>query len=387
MSVATRRTFTAIAFFGSLGGLPIALTGDATAQTATSQASRTEVDRLLAGGHYLRAEQPIRAALQSVPNDAHLLNDLSVVDWAFNRFDAAIVDAEKAVAASPNSAEAHSKLADAVGAKLAASAADPGSGTFAKLSLSRRFRKELDRTLELDPNDEDALEDLARFYWHAPGFVGGDQQKARQTSDRLFQVSASRGATARADFAESVKDVNQRNAEILRIWRVAASAQPDSYDAHAALAAAYLREPAGPSQLIAAEMEAKRALALAPSRIGAYSVLAVVYVRASRWNELEWVLKLAGERVPDDRAPDYLAAVAILAANDVAKMQLAEQLLRGYLAQRPEGQAPSHASAHWRLGQVLERQGRRAEALRELQTAVQQDGSLEEAKKEIKQLS
>ena len=387
MSIQARHGFVVLALFGGIAFLPGLRIGLATAQTGVSQASQSEPDRLLAGGHYLRAEQPLKAAVLRMPNDAHALSDLSIVDWAFNRLDASIADAEKAVAASSNSAEAHSKLADALGAKLAESIADPHSGTFAKLSLAHRFRKEIDRTLELDASDLDALQALAQFYWHAPGFVGGDRQKARQTADSLFQISPFRGASARADFAGDEKDRNQRNAAIQKIWRAAAIAQPDSYDTHAELAASYLAEPSDARQLVAAEIEAKHALAIDPSRIGAYSVLSVVYARTSRWPELDWALKLARERVPDDRAPEYLAAVAILTANDNAQLQRAEQLLHDYLAQQPEGQAPTQASAHWRLGQVLEREGRKADAVRELQTAVQQDGTLQEAKQDLKRLS
>ena len=383
MSIAIRRTFVALVLLGSCACLPFAFVRGAIAQSNQPEVGQSLADRLLAGGHYLRAEQPVRAAVQRVQNDAHAWSDLSVVNWAFNRLDASIADAEKAVAASPNSAEAHSKLADALGAKLVAS----NAGTMEKISLAHRFRKEMDRTLELDPNDVDALQDLAQFYWHAPGMVGGDKQKARQTADRLFTISPFRGAAARADFAQDEKDSSQRNAAVQGIWRSAASAQPDSYDAHAALAAAYVEEPIDASHLAAAEMEAKHALALDPSRINAYSVLAVVYARTGHWNEFDWALKLARERVPDDRTPEYTAAVAILDGNVGAQLQRAEQLLRDYLAQTPEGQAPSHASAHWRLGQVLEKQGRKADAVRELQAAVQQDSSLEGAKKDLKRLS
>lgn len=347
------------------------------------RAKAQTVDKLLDDGHYIRAEQPVRTQLQRSPNDAHALSDLSVVDWAFNRFDAAIGDAEKAVAASPNNAEAHSKLADALGAKLASS----NAGSFEKISLAHRFRKEVDRTLELDPNDPDALQDLAQFYWHAPGMVGGDKQKAQQTADRLSKVSPSRAAAVRADFASDDTDSTRRNAAVQGIWRSAAAAQPESYDARAALAAAYLDQPGDAGHLATAEAEAKRALALDPTRVDAYRVLAVVFTQSGRWSEVDTLLKQARERVPDDRTPEYRVAVAILSSNQNGQLQRAEQLLRDYLTQPSEGQEPGHAGAHWRLGQVLERQGRKADAIREYQTAVHEDGSLEGARNDLKRLS
>jgi hypothetical protein len=364
--------------------IPVALASPAVGQT--------NADKLIADKHYLRAEQEIRQMLQRAPNDAHALSDLSVVDRAFARWDAALANAERAVAIAGNSVEAHSKLADALGGKLLASDADSRVGTFAKIALAHRFRKEIDRTLELDPNDLDALQDLARFYWHAPGMVGGDKQKARQTADRLFHIAPDRGAIARADIASDEGDPVRRAAAIEAIWREAVAAQQQSYAARAALAAAYLDEAglegaSAAGHLAAAETEAKRALALDPSQADAYRVLAAVCAMRARWNELDALLKQAYANVPDDRAPEFSAAVAILNGSVPAQLPRAEQMLRDYLAQPAEGRETSHASAQWRLGLVLEKEGRRAEAMREIQAAVQQDGSLEDAKRDLKRLS
>ncbi len=365
-----------------------AFLGFATAGSALAQmAGEAPADQLLAEGHYLRAEQPVRAALRRTPNDSHDLTNLSIIDWSFNRLDASIADAERAVAAAPGSAEAHSHLADALGAKLVSS----NAGAMEKISLAHRFRKEIDRTLELDPNDVDSLQDLAQFYWHAPGMVGGDKSKARQTAERLFRISPFRGASAQADFASEDSDARRRSTAVVAIWQAAVAARPQDYDSLAALAAAhvqaYLQDTGDPNHLSAAEAEAKHARLLDPRRVEAYKVLAMVYARAGRWNDLDAVLQQSRNSVTDDRTPAFLAADVILARNAADQMQRAEQLLRDYLAQPAEGQEPTHAAAHWKLGQVLEKQGRRGEAVRELQTAVQQDGSLEGARKDLKRLS
>lgn len=355
----------------------------AAAQASAQPATDATTGQLIEAGHYLRAEKNVHAELQHAPNDPHTLIYLSVVDWAFNRLDAAIASAERAVATAPNYAETHAHLADAVGSKLVASTA----GMMERMSLAHRFRKEIDRTLELDPNNVDALQDLAQFYWHAPGIVGGDKQKARQTADRLFQLSPFRGASARADFAGDEADPSRRNAAVQAIWRSAVAARPNDYDCRAALAAAYLEDAGDPNHLAAAEADAQHALALDPSRISAYNTLAVVYARTGRWDQMDTLLKQGRDRVPDDRTPEFLVANAILSGNMGPQLQRAEVLLRDYLAQTPEGQEPSHASAHWRLGLVLEKQGRRSDAVRELQTAIAQDGSLEAARRDLKRLS
>ena len=64
----------------------------------------------------------------------------------------------------------------------------------------------------------------------------------------------------------------------------------------------------------------------------------------------------------------------------------AERCLRHYLSREPEISAPAHANAHWRLGQALEKQGKKDEAMAELAMAVKADPKLDDAKKDLKRL-
>jgi hypothetical protein len=52
------------------------------------------------------------------------------------------------------------------------------AGPIQQLFLARRFRREMDRAIALDPRDIQALRDLLEFYLLAPGVVGGDWKKA-----------------------------------------------------------------------------------------------------------------------------------------------------------------------------------------------------------------
>ena len=228
-------------------------------------------------------------------------------------------------------------------------------------------------------------EDSAQFYWTAPSLVGGDKAKARQFADRLTQTDPVRGAAMKATFAADEKDKAKREATIESLWKAAVAARPDSYEAHTGLSGAYFDE--GGSKLPLAEAEARRAIALKPTRITAYRQLAVLYATTGRWDELDKTLKQSRAAVPDNLSPDYHAARIILTSNATAQLTHAEQYLRAYLAQPPEGQEPSHAAAHWRLGLILEKQGRKSDAIQELQNAVRQDSSLEQAKKDLQRLS
>jgi len=64
----------------------------------------------------------------------------------------------------------------------------------------------------------------------------------------------------------------------------------------------------------------------------------------------------------------------------------AERWFRGYLEVDPEPGQPSRAHAHWRLAQVLEKQGRRQDAVSQLQAALRLRPDLQEAKKDLKRL-
>jgi len=62
--------------------------------------------------------------------------------------------------------------------------AEQASGLTA-LGLARKTRDALERAVELDPEDPQALADLIRYYRAAPGFLGGSDEKARLLEERL----------------------------------------------------------------------------------------------------------------------------------------------------------------------------------------------------------
>jgi tetratricopeptide (TPR) repeat protein len=64
----------------------------------------------------------------------------------------------------------------------------------------------------------------------------------------------------------------------------------------------------------------------------------------------------------------------------------AERYARKCLSQEPEPTSSSHAVAHWRLGLVLEKEGRKADAVAEIETATKLDPHFEQAQKDLKRL-
>jgi tetratricopeptide (TPR) repeat protein len=331
---------------------------------------------LIEQGHYKRAQAILSERLKANPNDGRSYCEMSKVSEAFERWDEAIRQAEKAVSLDGKNAEFQAAVADAVGSKLSARSL----GMFEKMSLARRFKKEAEMALKLDPNNVEANEDLMEFHLDAPGLVGGDKKKAADLADRMVRINPVRGYLMKVEFATHEK----QTAEIEPLLQQAISADPKNYFARMQAANFYLSK--GGASLAQAEEQAKQAIRIDPGRIGGYTTLATIYAQQGRWNELDSVLTDSQREVPDDLAPLYQAAKSILSDNQAAELPRAERYLRTYLSQPPEGSQPSLAVAHWRLGLVLEKEGHKDQAKQELQQAVNLDPAFEPAKKDLKRL-
>jgi tetratricopeptide (TPR) repeat protein len=239
------------------------------------------------------------------------------------------------------------------------------AGVFQQFMLARRFRSEIEIALKLDPRDVQALRDMLEFYLLAPGLAGGDPKKAEAEARRIGAIDAAEGFLAQARIAGFHKDRTQMEAMLRRANEV----RPPSYKAAAALAEFYLdpdhRNDAG------AMAVGRSALGIDSGRAGGYCVLAAVYAGRGDWNELDAILTSAAREVPDDAAPHYRAAERLIL--DRREPARADRYLRLYLAQEAEGNQPTAADAHWKLGLALRMQGMDANAINEWKLAAQLD--------------
>jgi len=88
--------------------------------------------------------------------------------------------------------------------------------------------------------------------------------------------------------------------------------------------------------------------------------------------------------VPDDLGPHYQAGKVLL--NSGKDLPRAERYFRKYLTIEPEGGDPPIAAAHWRLGLVLEKEGKKAKAIAEMEEAIRLDANFKEAKNDLKRM-
>jgi hypothetical protein len=56
------------------------------------------------------------------------------------------------------------------------------------------------------------------------------------------------------------------------------------------------------------------------------------------------------------------------------------------MQQEPELNGTKFSRVHWRLGQIIEKQGRKGDAIAEYQKAVEMEPSFEQAQKDLKRL-
>jgi tetratricopeptide (TPR) repeat protein len=290
-------------------------------------AQDTPAERLIEAGHWKRARAIVEPHFLQAPDDPLANFLMSQIRAAFGDRETPMRLAERAVALDPNIAKYHRQVAEVVG--LVAQHAN----VFQQIGLARKFHKEIDAALALDPRDIQANRDLIEFHLLAPGIAGGDVHKAEAMAARIAAIDAAQGFLARARIAEFRKQAGA----VESLLRQAADAAPAHYLARVALARYYANpDHTNPA---AAEEQARRAIQIDCTRVDAYAVLAEVYAQQAEWTKLDALLTEAAAQVPDDLVPYYRAAERLMLTHQ--NPQRADRYRRVYQSQPPEGNEPN----------------------------------------------
>ena len=336
---------------------------------APAAANDPSPEALVQTGHWKRARAVLEPRVQANPKDAQALFLLSQVRVAYREFKDAVTLAERAAAQNPKSVEYRQQVAEAV-CELA--------GKERSLGLGRRCKSELEATAALDPNHVDSRWGLMEWHMEAPWIIGGRKGEARKMLAEIQRINPSRGYMAQNRMNQHEKKTDSPEPLFLK----ALEANPKSYSIRMTLVNFYFSDAQKKYDLV--ERHAREALHLEPDRTGGYGGQAVVFARQKRWQELDAILTQAEKIVPDNFSPYYSAGNILLV--DGSDLPRAEKYFRKYLSIEPEPRAPTHADAHWRLALVLEKMNRKAEAVQELQKALQLNPNHEGAKKDLKRL-
>jgi tetratricopeptide (TPR) repeat protein len=335
-------------------------------------AAEPDIERLMEEGHWKRARSAVEQEASKNPNapySKYLLSRLRLADGDLGQ---AKSFAEQAVKAEPNSAKYAAQLLDVEGSII------EKASFFKQMMMARALKNQMDRAASLDPKATSPRFALLQYYLHAPAIAGGDKAKARAMADEIERIDPVEGCLARIELARFDKN----EAAIEPLYVKAVQANPKHYGVRISLANLYFSDKQKKYDI--AEKNWQAAQETAPTRIEAYNMLAVWYAKSERWQDLDKVLATAEANVPDNLNPCYQAGRTLLEnGKDLAR---AERYFRKYLTQPPELRSPSLARAHWRLGLVLEKEGRKEEARNELRAALNLDSKMEDVKKDLQRL-
>lgn len=339
---------------------------------AAAAVDKESIEALIEAEHWKRARALIEPLFRANPGEPRANFLMACCYEAAGEYNRALALAEKAVAIEPKNADYHLLLAFICGRQAMR------AGILRQIGLALRIRREAETALGLNPNHVEARIVLAEYFFRAPGIFGGDKNKARALAEEVVKLNPALGYLEQASLAR--RERKQDRMEDL--YKKAVEANAQSYRALMALAGFY--SYGSQSNFDLAEKYAREAIKLDPGRSGAYGLLAQNSARQERWQELDDILGQAEKNVPDNLNPYFQAGRTVL--QDKKDPGRAERYFRKYLTQEPEPTSASPAQAYWRLGQALERQNRKAEAVEAITTALKLDPGLDSAKKDLKRL-
>jgi tetratricopeptide (TPR) repeat protein len=265
------------------------------------------------------AKSLLAKAIASDPKNAEAHYLLGEILYAFGDYKNAADEAQKAVTLDDSKSDYHLLLGNALSGLV------DSAGMFKKMSLARQMKAEFERAVALDPKNIPARTSLLEFYVQAPSLVGGGSDKA----------------------LEQAKQINAL----------------DPLEGHYAMAVLYFDQ----KKFAQSEDEYKTAIDADPKRAKSYSELAFLYIQEKKDSDAAPAFKRAFEL-----DPNYLPACFGVARSDLLSGQNldeAERLFKKYLTRWPEENEPSLANAHWRLGQVYEKENKKELAVAEWKEA------------------
>jgi tetratricopeptide (TPR) repeat protein len=311
--------------------LPLLLTLSA----APLRADIAHADAAIQLGHADEAASLLQTTLSTDPQNAKAHQLLCRVYYAQDLFDEAARECEAAVSIAPNDSGNQLWLGRAYGQQAAR------AHLITAFSLARRVRDAFEESTRLSPNNLEALLDLGEFYVLAPGAVGGGLDKAQSLDTHIEQLSAADGHKLLAMIADKKGDTATAEAEYKKA--IDAGKTPE-----------------------------------------AYIDLGHFYQEHQRYDEAEAALQqgIHADQAHDDALVD--AASILTAAH--RNSQLAEQLLRQYLASPAKSENAPAFRVHVQLGKLLANDGDKAGARSEYNAALALASQYSEAKKALKQL-
>jgi tetratricopeptide (TPR) repeat protein len=286
---------------------------------------------------YSRAAKILQAAASNNPRNAEIYLLLAKTYNEMQQHDAAITNAEKAVALDPQNSVYHEWLGRAYGGKA------EHAGMFSGLSLAKKTRKEFETAVRLDERNFSAAQALVEYDCSAPGIAGGGEDKARPEIARITALDVAEGHYAGGNCRRQKKDFAAADEEFTKSLENHPRSANLIYDI-----GDYAVKRGQPDRLIAVADEGEKA-------------------------------------TPADPRGKFYRAVALVLKKDSDGE--AEVLLREYLKVAPVRNGyPRLWDAHDWLGRLYENQGKTQAAIGEYEVALKMEPKDKNANEALKRL-
>ncbi len=231
---------------------------------AQAQSIRSQVERLIKTHHYTQAEH----ILQQHQDKPNALYYLAVVEMIQGHLDKAVNFAEKGLKIAPQKARFYELLGDIYAVKA------QNSGMLSLVFTVPKIKKNWQKAIEADSSRLSAYQKLFSFYLMAPGYAGGDKDKALQIAKKVQTLNPPLGQTMLAQYYQH-EDQNERAQQA---FNKALQLAPDSVRILKEAAYFYLRLKNYPQ----ARHLFEKALRLNPQDPYAYDALADWYYKTGK---------------------------------------------------------------------------------------------------------
>jgi tetratricopeptide (TPR) repeat protein len=216
------------------------------------------------------------------------------------------------------------------------------ASVFKQPGLASRAKDAWEKAIALDPDNLDARDDLVQFYLKAPGVLGGSVDKAREQATEIKKRDLYKGTLASVSVDQHEKD------------------------------------------FAAVERGLKETIQKLPAEPRLRIALANFYQSQQKWDASFEVLEAALKTHADSWDALYLMGRGGSISGQ--RLDRAEECLKRYLGHTPSAEEPPLANAHFRLGLVYQKQGKKPQARTEYQTALRLDPNLKDAKEALAHL-
>jgi tetratricopeptide (TPR) repeat protein len=295
-------------------------------------ADDAQAEGLLKQGQVDEAAGLLKQVLASDAHDARAHQLLCRVYYAQDIADQAVRECEQATSDDPLNSDHQMWLGRAYGLKASQ------ANMIAAFGIAKKVHVAFERAIQLNPSNVAAMSDLGHFYVDAPSIVGGGLDKAQALASQLMARSPARGHELLAMIAKKKNNLGVAESEFKSA--VAAGKTPE-----------------------------------------AWVDLGLFYQQTSRYDKAVAALESSAE-VNQGRNAALVDAASIYADMN-RQLDVAERLLREYLASSAKTDDAPAFKVHQQLGKLLEQRGDTSGARREYVAAAAMASNYAPARKAV----